>query len=62
VQTGAKRPRPVPAWLAKLIAGRPLVEWSTTLRGASNERVKRELGWTPRYASWRRGFQEALAP
>ena len=58
---GAKPPRRVPAWLARLIAGRPLVEWATTCRGASNEKLKRELAWRPRYPSWQRGFREALA-
>jgi hypothetical protein len=33
---------------------------ATQLRGASNEKAKRELGWAPRYASWRQGFREAL--
>jgi 2-alkyl-3-oxoalkanoate reductase len=32
----------------------------TDLRGASNEKAKRELGWTPRHPSWRQGFREAL--
>ena len=58
---GANPPRRVPVWLAKLVAGKPLVEWATTLRGASNDRIKRELGWRPVYASWRQGFKEALA-
>jgi hypothetical protein len=30
------------------------------LRGASNEKIKKELGWSPRYESWRRGFFEDL--
>ncbi len=29
-------------------------------RGASNAKAKRELGWQPRYASWRQGFRKAL--
>jgi nucleoside-diphosphate-sugar epimerase len=32
----------------------------TRAQGASNERAKRELGWTPRYPSWRAGFAAAL--
>jgi len=35
------------------------------LRGASNGKITRELGWRPRYESWRRGFFDdaaALAP
>ena len=57
---GAKRPRRVPAWLARLVAGRWAVAVSTELRGASNAKAKRELGWQPRYPSWRQGFREAL--
>jgi 2-alkyl-3-oxoalkanoate reductase len=58
---GAKPPRRVPAWLAKLIAGRQAVVLATRLEGASNEKAKRELGWQPKYPSWRQGFREALA-
>jgi nucleoside-diphosphate-sugar epimerase len=57
---GAKPPRRVPAWLARLVAGKDAAALATSLRGASNEKAKRELGWTPRYASWRQGFREAL--
>jgi nucleoside-diphosphate-sugar epimerase len=57
---GAKRPMKVPAWLARLVAGQLAVEFGVNLRGASNEKAKRELGWSPRYASWRQGFPEAL--
>jgi nucleoside-diphosphate-sugar epimerase len=57
---GAKPPRRVPAWLARLLAGRLAVSQATQLRGASNEKAKRELGWTPRHPSWRRGFAEDL--
>ncbi|HEY7256849.1 MAG TPA: NAD(P)-dependent oxidoreductase [Solirubrobacterales bacterium] len=56
---GAKRPRRAPLWLAKLIAG-PVALTAVELRGASNARAKRELGWQPRYPSWRQGFREAL--
>ena len=34
----------------------------TEARGASNAKAKRELGWTPRYPSWREGFSRAYAP
>lgn len=57
---GAKPPRRVPVWLARLIAGRMTAEVATELRGASNAKAKRELGWEPRYPSWRQGFREAL--
>jgi nucleoside-diphosphate-sugar epimerase len=56
---GAKPPRRVPTWLARLLAG-SLIGLVTDIRGASNAKAKRELGWTPRYPSWRQGFREAL--
>jgi nucleoside-diphosphate-sugar epimerase len=57
---GAKGPLHVPTWLARLVAGKSIVRMATELRGASNARAKRELGWQPRYPSWRQGFAEAL--
>ena len=56
---GAKPPRHIPAWLIRLIAGEDVVLGATQSRGASNARAKRELGWTPRYPSWRQGFRAA---
>src|SRR6202167_1199599 len=53
---GARPPRHVPAWLARLIAGEGAVMMGTQSRGASNARAKRELGWTLRYPTWRAGF------
>ena len=57
---GAKRPRRVPAFLARIVAGPFATMMATELRGASNAKVKRELGWEPRYGSWREGFREGL--
>jgi nucleoside-diphosphate-sugar epimerase len=56
---GAKPPRRVPRWLARLFAGEAAVMMATESRGASNAKAKRELGWTPRYPSWREGFVAA---
>src|SRR6266540_4310504 len=58
---GAKPPRNVPVWLARLIAGDTAVMMGTEARGASNAKAKRELGWTLRYPSWRQGFAEVYA-
>jgi 2-alkyl-3-oxoalkanoate reductase len=58
---GAKPPRHVPVWLARLIAGEGAVMMGTEARGASNAKAKRELGWTLRYPSWRHGFAEVYA-
>jgi 2-alkyl-3-oxoalkanoate reductase len=58
---GAKPPRHVPRWLARLIAGEGAVMMGTEARGASNAKAKRELGWTLRHPSWRQGFAEVYA-
>ena len=57
---GAKPPRRVPTWLARLLAGKMAVEMVTEGRGFSNAKAKRELGWELRYPSWRQGFKEGL--
>ena len=57
---GAKPPRRVPLWLAKLLAGDNAEMAARGMRGASNAKAKRELGWEPRYPSWRQGFREGL--
>jgi 2-alkyl-3-oxoalkanoate reductase len=57
---GAGKPMRVPKWLTRLVAGRGAADMATTMRGASNEKAKRELGWQPRHRSWREGFREEL--
>lgn len=58
---GAKPPRHVPVWLGRLAAGEVGVSMMTQIRGTSNIKAKRELGWQPRYGSWRDGFRETLS-
>jgi nucleoside-diphosphate-sugar epimerase len=58
---GAKPPRRVPRWLARVVAGEAAAMMATEARGASNARAKRELGWTLRYPSWRQGFVASYA-
>lgn len=53
---GAPPPRRAPVWLARLFAGEVGVVTMTQLRGASNAKARRELGWVLRYPSWRQGF------
>lgn len=57
---GAKPPRHVPTWLARPLIGEQGLNMMTTVRGASNAKAKRELGWTLRYPTWRVGFTEGL--
>jgi nucleoside-diphosphate-sugar epimerase len=58
---GAKPPRRLPKWLARLLAGALVVGMMTEGRGFCNAKAKRELGWKLRYPSWRQGFKEELA-
>jgi 2-alkyl-3-oxoalkanoate reductase len=58
---GAKPPMRVPRWLARIMAGELAVAMMTEMRGASNAKAKRELGWAPRYPTWREGFANGLA-
>jgi 2-alkyl-3-oxoalkanoate reductase len=53
---GAKPPRRLPRWLGRIAAGEAVAVMMTEVRGASNEKAKRELGWSLRYPSWRQGF------
>jgi nucleoside-diphosphate-sugar epimerase len=57
---GAKPPRRVPVWLARLAAGEVGVSMFTRIRGSSNAKARRELGWEPRWPSWRDGFRFGL--
>jgi 2-alkyl-3-oxoalkanoate reductase len=54
---GAKPPLHLPVWLGRLLAGDFVVAQMTEARGSSNEKAKKELGWVPRYESWREGFR-----
>jgi 2-alkyl-3-oxoalkanoate reductase len=56
---GGRRPLRIPVWLARLVAGRFVAVLATELRGASNAKARRELGWEPQWASWREGFVQA---
>jgi nucleoside-diphosphate-sugar epimerase len=57
---GAKPPMRIPAWVARPLIGEHGVSMMTQVRGSSNAKAKRELGWTPRYGSWREGFRTGL--
>jgi nucleoside-diphosphate-sugar epimerase len=58
---GAKGPMRVPTFLARLLGGKAAVVMTTQLRGASNAKAKRELGWQPAHPSWRQGFAASLS-
>jgi nucleoside-diphosphate-sugar epimerase len=56
---GAKKPRRVPLFIARIAAG-GLAGFATQLQPVSNAKAKQELGWQPRYPSWREGFKAEL--
>jgi nucleoside-diphosphate-sugar epimerase len=57
---GAKPPRRVPAWLGRIAVGEVGVSLMTKIRGASNQKIKRELGWQPAFPTYREGFHAGL--
>lgn len=57
---GAPEPRRMPAWLGRLFVGEPGIYAMTRVRGWSNEKARRELGWSPDLRTWREGFRTAL--
>jgi nucleoside-diphosphate-sugar epimerase len=57
---GAPAPRHVPGWLGRIAAGEAAATMMTTSRGASNERARSVLGWTPQWPTWREGFRRGL--
>jgi nucleoside-diphosphate-sugar epimerase len=58
---GAPPPRHLPRWLGRMLAGEAVTVMMTEVRGASNAKAKRELGWEPRHPSWREGFAQVAA-
>jgi nucleoside-diphosphate-sugar epimerase len=58
---GARPPRHVPRWVGRVLAGEAATVMMTEVRGASNAKAKRELGWQPRHPSWREGFRGVAA-
>jgi nucleoside-diphosphate-sugar epimerase len=53
---GAKKPRHVPRFVGRMFAGEAGAVMMTEIRGASNAKARRELGWRPQHSSWRQGF------
>ena len=58
---GVGRPRRIPAWLARMVAGQDPVRAVVRSARSVNRRIKTELGWTPRYPSAREGVPDAVA-
>jgi nucleoside-diphosphate-sugar epimerase len=57
---GAKPPMHLPAWIGRLMLGESGLSMMTKIRGSSNSKAKRVLGWSPAFPSWRQGFRSML--
>jgi hypothetical protein len=58
---GAKKPMRVPRFVVRLLAGEAAVLMMTETRGGSNAKARSELGWQPRWSTWRVGFAKGLS-
>jgi nucleoside-diphosphate-sugar epimerase len=58
---GVGAPHSIPAPIARLAAGRNAVDAVVRSARSSNAKIKRELGWSPRFPSFREGVPDALA-
>jgi nucleoside-diphosphate-sugar epimerase len=57
---GVGPPRRIPATLARLVAGANAVDAAVRSARSSNAKIKRELGWQPRFPSAREGVPDAV--
>lgn len=57
---GAPPPLHVPAWIGRLAGGEAGLSMMTRIRGCSNAKAKKELGWQPVWPTWREGFLHGL--
>lgn len=58
---GAPRPRRVPTWLAKWIAGERAVAYFTRSTRTTNARFRRDFGWAPKYPTYREGLEQIVS-
>ena len=58
---GVGPPRRIPAWVARLAAGSSAVSAVVRSARTSNAKLKRDLGWAPRYPSAREGVPATVA-
>lgn len=58
---GLGAPRRIPAALGRLVTGSNAVGAVVRSARSSNEKIKRELGWRPRFSTAREGGPAAVA-
>ena len=57
---GAPAPRRIPLWLARLFVGKSVIEFFTRSTRTTNRLFREEMGWSPRYPSFRVGLGEVV--
>ncbi len=60
-EVGVGPPRRLPAWIARAVAGSDPVTAVTRSARSSNARIKRDLGWEPRFPTAEQGIPDAVA-
>src|SRR6202158_3448027 len=57
---GARPPRRIPVWLAKLLAGEQAVAYFTRSTRTTNARLRRDFGWITRYPTYHEGLDQIV--
>lgn len=57
---GAPPPRRVPLWLARLVVPKVVLDFFTRSTQTSNRLFRAELGWSPRFPSFREGLEDVV--
>ena len=57
---GAPPPRRVPLWLGRLFLPKALVEFFTRSTRTSNRLFREEVGWSPRFPSFKAGLRDII--
>jgi 2-alkyl-3-oxoalkanoate reductase len=57
---GAPAPRRIPLWLAGLFVWKGVIQFFTRSTRTSNRLLREEIGWTPRFSSFRVGLGEVI--
>jgi nucleoside-diphosphate-sugar epimerase len=60
-ELGAPPPRRVPLWLARLFLPKAVVEFFTRSTRTSNRLFREEVGWSPRFPSFKDGLRDVVA-
>jgi nucleoside-diphosphate-sugar epimerase len=60
-ELGAPAPRRVPLWLARLFVPKVAIDFFTRSTRTSNRLFREEVGWSPRYPSFKEGLKEVVS-